>query len=114
MSKSFRTYEISKISKKDISEIKKTIQAFRNNYGKSKYFVEFDGEIYPLKNFFYAILKVYNKDIKINNINTSFVLNFIKNLGLKILTKQEAMLKFASAIELGGNSVEEEKEIYSD
>lgn len=114
MEKNLETYRTYKISKRDISKIKQIIQTVKSSYGKSKYFVEVDGEIYPLKKFFYAILKVYNKDIKTNNINTSFALNFIKKLGLRILTKQEAMLKFASAIELGGNSVEEEKEIYSD
>jgi len=99
---------LSSITKKDLE---KGIQA--GNKGREEaYFVEFKGQLVPLKRFFYVLLKKCGYNYTLLDFTTQDALRVIRKLGVPLKCKKKSIWDLAGSLSIGGNALEDKRKIY--
>ncbi len=100
-----------KIEKKEVEEVAKRIY---KSDGKTRYMVVINNRQIPAKRLFYELVKIKGIPLTLQDITTKDAVYAFRRMGFEVIDRGEkgTLLELAGSLAMGGNAVEDERELY--
>jgi len=103
-----------RLTKKELIDVCKGRQV-KIRKGK-KYFAVINSKKIPVKDVLYQVLRKKGYNFSLLDFTTADAIRILKKLGIEVIYEEEMkgewLLKYAGVLSLGGNALEDEKELY--
>ncbi len=101
------------LSKKDVEKV---AQKRIDGRGRA-YCALINGKRIPVKNLLYEVLREKGYDVTLLDFTTQDAVRILRKLGVEIVEEKKigtakSLLKFAGALSMGGDAVEDERRLY--